>query len=61
MHRSTLDRRQVDLAESLNARAIGTLPFDLVETTDSSETERHVGLLAQRLLGTTRVGLDPRI
>jgi putative phosphoribosyl transferase len=48
-----LDRRQVNLAESLNARGIGTLLFDLVETTGSAETERDVGLLTKRLLGAT--------
>lgn len=48
-----LDRRQVDLAKRLNARGIGTLLFDLVETTDSTEDERDVGLLSHRLLGAT--------
>jgi hypothetical protein len=48
-----LDRRQVNLAKDLNARGIGTLLFDLVETTDSAETERDVNLLTRRLLGAT--------
>lgn len=48
-----IDRRQVDLGEALNRRGLGTLLFDLVETTDSAEAERNVGLLAGRLIGAT--------
>lgn len=46
-----IDRRQVDLSEALNRRGLGTLLFDLVETTDSAEAERDIGMLAGRLLG----------
>lgn len=48
-----IDRRQVDLSEALNRRGLGTLVFDLVETTDTAEVERDVGVLAGRLLGAT--------
>jgi putative phosphoribosyl transferase len=48
-----IDRRQVDLSETLNRRGLGTLLFDLVETTDSAELERNVGALAGRLIGAT--------
>jgi hypothetical protein len=48
-----IDRRQVDLSEALNRRGLGTLLFDLVETTDSAKTETNVGLLAGRLIGAT--------
>lgn len=48
-----IDRRQVDLSEALNRRGLGTLLFDLVETTDSAEAERDVGTLAGRLIGAT--------
>lgn len=46
-----LDRRQVDLGEALNRRGIGTLLFDLVETTDDVETENDLEVLTERLLG----------
>lgn len=48
-----IDRRQIDLSEALNKRGLGTLLFDLVETTDLAEDERNVGLLAARLIGAT--------
>ncbi|MGN6253765.1 MAG: alpha/beta hydrolase [Solirubrobacterales bacterium] len=48
-----VDRRQVDLGEALNRRGLGTLLFDLVETTDSAEVEGDVGVLAGRLIGAT--------
>lgn len=48
-----IDRRQIGLSEALNRRGLGTLLFDLVETTDSAEVERNVGILAGRLLGAT--------
>lgn len=48
-----IDRRQVDLSERLNRRGLGTLLFDLVETTDSAAVEADVGVLAGRLLGAT--------
>ena len=48
-----IDRRQVDLGEALNRRGLGTLLFDLVETTDSAEVEGNVGVLAGRLIGAT--------
>jgi|GEM_PF-2854704 len=51
-----IDRRQVNLSEALNRRGLGTLLFDLVETTDSTELERNVGVLAGRLLGATGWG-----
>jgi putative phosphoribosyl transferase len=48
-----IDRRQVDLSEQLNQRSFGTLLFDLVETTDSADVERDVGVLAARLIAAT--------
>ncbi len=48
-----IDRRQIDLSEELNARGIGTLLFDLVESTDSAEAESNVDLLTARLLSAT--------
>lgn len=48
-----LDRRQVDLAEALNLRGLGTLLFDLVDATDGQEAERDIGLISARLLGAT--------
>lgn len=51
-----VDRRQVDLSEALNRRGLGTLLFDLVQTTDSAELEQNVGALAGRLIGATGWG-----
>jgi putative phosphoribosyl transferase len=48
-----LDRRQVDLSEALNLQGLGTLLFDLVETTDGPRVERDVETLAARLIGAT--------
>lgn len=48
-----IDRRQLDLSEALNARGLGTLLFDLVETTDGPEVGGNVELLAARLLSAT--------
>jgi hypothetical protein len=48
-----IDRRQIDLSEALNRRGLGTLLFDLVETTDTAEVEQNVGALAGRLIGAT--------
>ncbi|MGN6814484.1 MAG: alpha/beta hydrolase [Solirubrobacterales bacterium] len=48
-----IDRRQIDLSEALNERGLGTLLFDLVETTDLAEVEGNVGVLAARLIGAT--------
>lgn len=48
-----IDRRQVDLSEALNRHGLGTLLFDLVETTDSADVERNVDVLAARLIGAT--------
>jgi hypothetical protein len=48
-----LDRRQVQLSEELNKCRLGTLLFDLVETTDSCAVEGDVGILAGRLIGAT--------
>jgi hypothetical protein len=48
-----IDRRQIALSEALNRRGLGTLLFDLVETTDSAEVEQNVGVLAGRLIGAT--------
>lgn len=48
-----LDRRQIDLSESLNRRGLGTLLFDLVETTDGPAVNGDVDTLAARLLSAT--------
>lgn len=48
-----IDRRQVNLSEELNKRGLGTLLFDLVETTDNSDVENDVGILAARLISAT--------
>jgi putative phosphoribosyl transferase len=48
-----IDRRQIDLGEALNRRGLGTLLFDLVETTDRAEVESDIGVLAGRLIGAT--------
>jgi putative phosphoribosyl transferase len=48
-----IDRRQIDLSEALNRRGLGTLLFDLVETTDTAAVERNIGVLAGRLIGAT--------
>jgi putative phosphoribosyl transferase len=53
-----LDRRQVDLGEALNERGIGTLLFDLVETTDDAETESNLEILTERLIGATEWSLE---
>ncbi|MGN6663105.1 MAG: alpha/beta hydrolase [Solirubrobacterales bacterium] len=48
-----IDRRQIALSEALNERGLGTLLFDLVETTDPAEVGCNVGILAGRLIGAT--------
>ncbi|MGN6558001.1 MAG: hypothetical protein ACTHLH_08340 [Solirubrobacterales bacterium] len=49
-----ISHRQVALSEALNRRGLGTLLFDLVETTDSADVERDVAVLTGRLIGATR-------
>lgn len=48
-----IDRRQMDLSEELNARGLGTLVFDLVETSEGPEIHGNVDQLAARLLSAT--------
>jgi len=55
-----LDRRQVALGEALNERGLGTLLFDLVQTTDDEETESDLEALTERLLGATGWSLEQR-
>jgi hypothetical protein len=55
-----LDRRQAALGEALNERGLGTLLFDLVQTTDDEETESDLEALTERLLGATWWSLEQR-
>ncbi len=45
-----IDARQCDLARELNRRGLGTLLFDLVEGSESTEDGRDVDVLSDRLL-----------
>jgi hypothetical protein len=53
-----IDRRQVDLSEALNRRGLGTLLFDLVETSENSEVANHVEVLSRRLAEATEWSLE---
>jgi len=55
-----LDRRQAALGEALNKRGLGTLLFDLVQTTDDEETEGDLEALTERLLGATGWSFEQR-
>lgn len=48
-----IDSRQSHLARELNRRGLGTLLFDLVESSDRSELAGDVDALTERLLGVT--------
>lgn len=48
-----IDRRQIDLCEALHERGLGTLLFDLVDASDSTEIEANIGILMGRLIGAT--------
>jgi putative phosphoribosyl transferase len=48
-----LDRRQLDLSEALNHRGLGTLLFDLVQTTDPADVGGDLEVLTERLLAAT--------
>jgi hypothetical protein len=53
-----LDRRQLGLSAALNERGMGTLLFDLVETTDDAEVERNLEILTERLLEAAEWGSE---
>jgi len=55
-----LDRRQVDLGRALNRRGLGTLLFDLDETTDDLDLEGDLEVLTERLLEATEWSLEQR-
>ena len=51
-----IDHRQIGLSEALNEHGLGTLLFDLVETTEEADAARDLEILTERLLAATEWG-----